>query len=245
MEVSGGFITENYQQDSRDNLTTLFRLDLTLPREYSVFRRMQVAYQRLYNDYRRSTFFDHNEHRLEINGYQPLTRRLTVLPSVTVGLRQFDRVAVARVRNAGFIAVQAMDPQQADFFAEPAIRLQYFRRILLEGSYMYRVFRSNSYGFSFREHRIGMIVGSRFFFNSTLKILADLAAKQYRERGPNILTDLDEDREADNRGVIELSRAVTQQAAIEMRYEFYRNESRVRRLYYSKSVVSVGLQYRL
>ena len=78
-----------------------------------------------------------------------------------------------------------------------------------------------------------------------MKILINLKAKQYREKGPNILYDLDEDREADNQGVIEISRKMVKKSTVELRYELYRNESRWRDLYYTKSVVSVGLQYRI
>ena len=245
MEALGAFFVENYRQGWRDNITYLSRLEMTLPTSYSALHRIVLAYQYLNNSYMHNQFFNQGENRLDVRGFQPITRRFTIMVATGLGIRDFNRAPEPYADERTGDLIQPFKSYQEDFFVEPEISLQYYRHILLEFNYMFREYRSNSKGFSFREHRIGMVIGSRFIYGSTIKILANISAKQYREKEPSIIIDLDEDREADNRGVIEISRNLNDQTALEFQYELYHNESRLRRRYYSKSVISLGLQYRL
>ena len=252
--LDGNVFFEDYRENGRDNNSLLGSAFIQLPQQllrlFELNFRFQAAQTRYIND----PFFDFTDNWWSAGLKKNVGRRLSIWGGYSYHPRIFKRQAL-RLED-GYTIISGMSVtevqsiikparfQQEDLIHEYNIGWQYYRRVLIGAWLLFRNTNSNSYGFSHHENRIGLLFGSPFVFNSMVKLYMTFEAKSYEDKlSLPIVTDIDEDKEEDNRLVAEISRDIIPGLALEVRYEWLRNESRIRNLYYSKHIFSSGLEY--
>lgn len=242
--ITGNVFLEDYRTKYRDNYSIFSSLYLTLPQNVLKVFYLSFQIQPSATQYPDDKFFNFTDKGWSLDVRRKVNKRLTVLGGFTYRPRSYDRKALTKIWNTYQTQLLSAQFSQRDITNEYSAGVQYFRRFLLSAWFVFRNTNSNSYGFSNRENRFIVIAGSPFAFESMLKMYLTVESKHYDEKLKiPILTDIDEDKEEDNRLIIELSRDILPSLAFELRYEWFRNESRIRNLYYSKHVISSGLEY--
>ncbi len=252
--VDGSLYLEDYRENGRDNNSILGSAFIRLPQQMVRLFEMNFRFQAAQTRYVHDPFFDFTDNWWSVTLRKSVNRRFSLWGGYSHHPRIFKRQALKLEDGYSVISgmsvtevsaiIKAAKYQQRDLIHEYSFGWQYYRRVLIGAWLLFRNTNSNSYGFSNKENRIGLIFGSPFIFGSMLKMYMTFEAKSYEDRlSLPIVTDIDEDKEEDNRMVAEISRDIIPGLALEIRYEWLRNESRIRNLYYSKHIFSSGLEY--
>ncbi|MBL8951716.1 MAG: hypothetical protein JNK82_13120 [Myxococcaceae bacterium] len=110
-----------------------------------------------------------------------------------------------------------------DFFALASVAYWYRGPVVFSLSYGYMDSASNSYGWSLRQHRVGLVFGAPLFWKLMVMLDVNLRFNDYPSGifiDDRILT-LDESGENLSSGVLKLVRPLGEHMEIEARYGFY------------------------
>ena len=144
-----------------------------------------------------------------------------------------------------FDEILVNEKKQNDKNSNFAIQWRYQKKWLFSTEYLFQNNSSNSYGFSYRFHRITLSTASHFKFGILLRLFAGLQQKKYAEALDKLIaTELDSEREKSNFFIFDISKDITKRLTTLLRFSYYYNESPIPGRYYRKRLSSCSLEYR-
>ncbi len=240
--INGTLFYDKYNDNSRNNNSYLGEGFISIPKRIIFIGDIDLYYQNFDTNYKYNKFFNFTESRYFISIGRKINSRTSFSVFTRLGKMDYERNAFEKKSENNFYY---KDEFQCDRSSDIGINLQYFRKFLIQAILLHRNNISNSYGFSFIEKRLSVIFGRKIFRNYMMKLYFDLESKRYKDPSEIfIIVDLNEDKEQDNRSIVELSRNINENIDFEVRFEWCRNESRFRNLYYSKYLFSTGFSYK-
>lgn len=139
----------------------------------------------------------------------------------------------------------SLQKKQLDKLATASLDFQYCHKFLLTLSYIFQNNLSNSYGFTYQQHRIQLLYSQTLFWSILLRCSGTYQKKDYRDPlSPFIPIELDTEREESSFFVFDLSKNIVSNLALIFRFAVYHNESHLRAFYYQKQLVMLGFEYR-
>lgn len=194
-------------------------------------------------DYASYNFYDFEglESRVELT--KNFTRSLSMRIQFCFDKVQFERDAFD-FQLEPFQPV-LLEKRQTDRLTTASGGLQYCRSFLLTMSYSFQKNLSNSYGFSYQRHRVQFLYSQTLFWSILLRCSGTYQKKDYRDPlSPFIAIELDTEREESSFLVFDLSKNISSNSALILRFATYRNESPLRAFYYQKKLAMLGFEYR-
>lgn len=188
-----------------------------------------------------------NFHRFDFNIHHfsmALAKRLA--PSLTGQLKSGYRL-INFQRNAISPLSQEFDVnfQQQDDHYYLSAQASVQKKILSNLEYQFARNLSNSYGFSYREHRLTLSLVCPLHQRLLFRMYGGLQRKKYDEALNRIIeTELDTEREISNFFFTDFSTDLTDNLSLLLRYSYYNNESPVPGRYYQKTLLSCSFEYR-
>jgi hypothetical protein len=164
-----------------------------------------------------------------------------------------------RYRYDGRAVIEPTDPIPGNVFLSPTrdrqedllhqigLQLTWLGDVSIQGDYLFRYNDSNSFGFSYQSHSMGLQVLRRLPWEMLLQLFGRVELKTFSEPVPNLEgagTINTGDAAADNVLLVRLVKDVSTDYSIEARYGRYRNESISLNDFYTKNVYSIGVNYR-
>lgn len=194
------------------------------------------------------TYLNYNQYNFAAHHfYLQFSKRLgnSFSASLKTGYRAFDyqREAVSP-ESTPELLFGLQKPQKDD---NPYLSLQLGFQKGIYGSLEYQVQRnlSNSYGFSFLQHKMTLSLIRSLPKGFMVRIFGSIQRKQYDEDlGRAFVTELDTEREVSNFLIFDCSKEISPSLAVLLRLSFYDNESPVPGRYYQKTLLSGSLEYR-
>ncbi|NVM02394.1 MAG: hypothetical protein HWN67_08655 [Candidatus Helarchaeota archaeon] len=240
--INGLLFYDKYKEGIRDNNSYLGEGFVNIPKGITDICDIDVYYQYFRTEYEKYNSFDFSESRYLLSFRRNINSRTILSIFTRLGTRNYKRKAFQKKEND---SIDYKNEVQHDLSGEIGLNLQYFRKFLIQALLLHRNNNSNSYGFSFTEKKFSIIFGRKIFNDYMLKLYFDIESKRYKDHGEFfIVIDINEDKEQDNRGIIEISKDISENIAFEIRLEWCKNESRIRKLYYTKFLLSSGLLYK-
>ncbi len=191
-----------------------------------------------------------NYHRFNFNThhfYLTLAKRLA--PPLTGQLKSgyrlinFQRNAISPKSQE--IYIDYLDFRQQDDHYYCSIQGSIQKKLLSNLEYQFARNFSNSYGFSYREHRLTLSLVCPLHQRLLLRMYGGLQRKKYDEALNKIIeTELDTEREISNFFITDFSADLTEKLSLLFRYSWYNNESPVPGRYYQKTLLSCSFEYR-
>ncbi len=169
------------------------------------------------------------------------------------------KYSLDRFRYPGRAVIEPTDPVPSNVFLSPTrerqadrlhqlgLELTWLGDVSIQADYRFRYNDSNSFGFSYLSHSMGLQVLRRLPFEMLLQFYGRVDLKTFSEPVPNLEgagTINTGDAAADNLLLVRLVKDVTPDYSIEARYGRYRNESITLNDFYNKNVYSIGVNYR-
>ncbi len=136
--------------------------------------------------------------------------------------------------------------QRDNTFGYGASGAFFVRSIMVQANYLYMIVSSNSYGSSLNLHKVDVLLLGKIRTGLFLKLYGATEFRDYSEKG-FIAEDITAYQLGmDNKAlVMEIGRMVGESLEIRLRYHWYRNQALLKRQYYSRSVLALGLEKRL
>ena len=191
-----------------------------------------------------------NYHRFNFNTHHvsfSLARR--IVPPLTGQIKSgyrsinFQRQAISAKSQE--LSIDYLNFRQQDDHYYFSIQASLPKKVLSNLNYQFSRNLSNSYGFSYREHRVALSLICPLHQKLLLRIYGGLQRKQYDEALNKIInTELDTEREISNFFIADFSTDLTDHLSLLLRYSWYNNESPVPGRYYQKTLLSCSLEYR-
>jgi hypothetical protein len=147
----------------------------------------------------------------------------------------------------GNVFLSPTRPRQEDLLHEIGLQITWLGDVSIQGDYQFRYNDSNSFGFSYLSHSMGLQVLRRLPWEMLLQLYGRVELKTFSEPVPNLEgagTINTGDAAADNVLLVRLVKDVSTHYSIEGRYGRYRNESISLNDFYTKNVYSIGMNYR-
>ncbi len=191
-----------------------------------------------YLNYHRFNFNAHNFYLALVKRLaQPLTGQL----KSGYRLINFQRNAISPQSPVTYV-----DFRQQDDHYYFSIQSFLQKKVLSNLEYQFSRNLSNSYGFSYLEHRVTLSLVCPLHRRLLLRIYGGLQRKNYDEKLSNIIdTEFDTEREISNFFIFDFSKDITEYLSLLLRYSWYNNESPIPGRYYQKTLFSLSLEYRL
>ncbi len=193
-----------------------------------------------YLNYNRFNFSTHHFYLALAKRFaQPLTGQ------IEVGYRLINYQRYALSPESVSIYPIALDFRQQDNYYYVSFQGSMQRKVLSNLEYQFSRNSSNSYGFSYREHRLILSLVYPLHQRLLLRIYGGLQRKKYDEAlNKIIVTEYDTEREISNFFITDFSTELADKLSLLFRYSWYYNESPIPGRYYQKMLTSVSLEYR-
>jgi len=162
-----------------------------------------------------------------------------------MGYRAFDyqREAVSPESTTEYLV--SLNKEQQDDNPYVSIQLSYQKGVLGTLEYQWQRNLSNSYGFSFLQHKLTLSLISSLSKGFLIRIYGSIQRKNYDEvLSRAFLTELDTEREISNFLILDCSKEIATWLSLLIRLSFYDNESPIPGRYYQKTLASISLEYR-
>lgn len=135
--------------------------------------------------------------------------------------------------------------RQEDHVHELGTTVTWLGPVSIQGEYSFRLNRSNSFGFSYVSHNIGLQVLRRLPWGMLVQVYGQIELRDFAEPVPNTqVGSLDTGEAENNVLLLRLVKDVTPDYSLEVRYGRYRNESITLNDFYTKNIYAVGMNYR-
>jgi hypothetical protein len=135
--------------------------------------------------------------------------------------------------------------RQEDHVHELGTVITWLGPVSLQGEYSFRLSDSNSFGFSYVSHNIGMQVLRRLPWGMLVQLYGQIELRDFSEPVPNTqVGSLDTGETENNVLLLRLVKDVTPDYSVEVRYGRYRNEAITLNDFYTKNIYAVGMNYR-
>jgi len=229
-----------YLNDRYDFGTTQSALNVALlmPRNWTL--KLSATTARL--DYAESDDFDFLSRAFGATARRPISGWL-----IAEGGAHFSRLEYLRFAfdYAPFGFWSPTDEKQRDSQTSIHARLIIGRRFLVNLSGEWQRNSSNSLGYDYERWRFSLIAALRLHSKWLLRIAALRQHKKYLEALPPILPiELDTERNESNFVVADLSYDLSSHLGWLLRASYYDNEAAIRGLFYQKTVLFSGIEYR-
>ena len=194
------------------------------------------------------TYLNYNRYNFSAHHFYLLfSKRLGSYFSANLktGYRSFSYHRLAVSPESRQEKLISLNKNQHDDNPYASIQLSFQKGIF--GSLEYQLQRnlSNSYGFSFLQHKVTLSLIRSLPKGFMVRIFGSLQHKQYDEDlGRAFVTELDTEREISNFLILDCSREISSSLSVLIRLSFYDNESPVPGRYYQKTMVSGSVEYR-
>jgi hypothetical protein len=165
---------------------------------------------------------------------------------IEVNRNQLDYQRYTYVKTREVIINSNSKEFQKDQLQRFIFTLRHSGQLLWKMSYIIEDNQSNSYGFSYQSMALITHFSSRLAERYIIRLYAMMQQKFYRESlGPDVLNTPDSESQDSNFLVCDLSRNVTAQKSIFIRFGSYNNESAYRSHYYHKNTLTLGIEFRM
>jgi hypothetical protein len=135
--------------------------------------------------------------------------------------------------------------RQEDHVHEIGTVVTWLGPISVQGEYSFRLTDSNSFGFSYVSHNIGMQVLRRLPWGMLVQLYGQIQLRDFSEPVANTQAgSLDTGETENNVLLLRLVKDVTPDYSVEVRYGRYRNEAITLNEFYTKNIYAVGMNYR-
>lgn len=135
--------------------------------------------------------------------------------------------------------------RQEDSRHEIGAELRWFGGVSIVADYWFRYNDSNSFGFRYVSHSVGIQVLRPLPWGMLAQVLGQVELRSFLEPVPNVTAgSLDTGDAQNNVLLLRLVKDITDEASIEARYARYRNESITLNDFYTKNIWSIGMTYR-
>jgi len=126
-----------------------------------------------------------------------------------------------------------------------SLQLTYRKGMLGSVDYQFQRYLSNSYGFSYRQHKLTLSLISSLKKGFLVRIFGGIQRKNYDEELDRIIvTELDTEREISNFLILDCSKEIASSLGFLIRMSWYNNESPIPGRYYQKMLTSLSFEYR-
>ena len=194
------------------------------------------------------TYLNYNKYNFNAhNFYFLFTKRFGdyISTHLKTGYRAFDYQRAAISDKSTKENLITLNKDQQDDNPYVSVQLSYQKGMLGTLEYQFQRNLSNSYGFSFVQHKLTLSLISSLSKGFLIRIYGSIQRKNYDEvLGRAFLTELDTEREISNFLILDCSKEISASLSLLIRLSFYDNESPVPGRYYHKTLTSVSLEYR-
>jgi len=213
-------------------------VNLRLPAELT----LQISHKSEALDYAASDYFDYAGQSVGIRLGKRLAKGFNISPKWEWRRFRFDRPAFKVSEWGNWLPSPA---QQQDHLLRYGCQADWmWQGLLLNVTYSYDVYNSNSYGFNFRRHRLSAVAAKQWL-GVLLRFYATLQRKSYSDDLlPFWPLELDTEREESNFLIVDVSRELVPKVILLFRAACYENESPWPNLYYSKRLANIGIEFR-
>lgn len=135
--------------------------------------------------------------------------------------------------------------RQEDDRHELGAEIRWFSGVSIVADYRFRYNDSNSFGFRYVSHTVGVQFLRPLPWGMLAQVLGQVELRSFLEPVPNLTAgSLDTGDAQNNVLLLRLVKDITDDYSVEARYARYRNESITLNDFYSKNIWSVGMTYR-
>jgi hypothetical protein len=162
----------------------------------------------------------------------------------------FDRVRYPgrKALEPGDLTLNILTPfgeRQEDNLHELGAALRWFGPVSVVGDYRFRYNDSNSFGFSYVSHNLGIQLLRPLPWGMLAHVVGQVELRTFLEPVPSVTAgSLDTDDAQNNVLLLRLVKDITQDYSIEARYARYRNEAITLNDFYTKNIWALGVSYR-
>lgn len=147
--------------------------------------------------------------------------------------------------NPGLVILGVNRDRQEDRVHDLGMEVEWYGGVGIVAEYRYRYNDSNSFGFSWYSHNLGLQVLRQLPWGMFLQAYGRLEFRSFTEPVPSItFGSLDIGEAENNVLLLRLVKDITPSYAVEARYARHRNESITLNDFYSKNIYAVGVTYR-
>lgn len=135
--------------------------------------------------------------------------------------------------------------RQEDHLHELGTVVTWLGPVSVQGEYSFRLNQSNSFGFSYVSHNLGMQLLRRLPWGMLVQLYGQIELRDFNEPVPSTQAgSLDTGETENNVLLLRLVKDVTPDYSLELRYGRYRNESITLNDFYTKNIYALGMNYR-
>lgn len=187
--------------------------------------------------------FDYSQNRLWWKISRKFGRNWLGLLDFAGSQVKYDRRALAFTPPD--TTFRALDENQRDDNYALRMQLNYTRSFLLTFSYTFQRNTSNSAGYDYTRHQFQLIIGVPLPHAIWLRGFMAAQLKHYDTVAlPDLPTDIDTERNESNFFVLDISKDLQPNLSGLLRFAYYNNESVLRSQFYSKFLITTGLDFR-
>lgn len=135
--------------------------------------------------------------------------------------------------------------RQDDRLHELGASLHWFGPVSVVADYRFRYNDSNSSGFSYQSHNVGVQLLRPLPWGMLAHVVGQVEVRSFLEPVPRVTAgSLDTDDSQNNVLLLRLVKDITEEASVEARYARYRNEAITLNDFYTKNIWAIGMTYR-
>ncbi|HEY7472122.1 MAG TPA: hypothetical protein VIE68_07230 [Gemmatimonadota bacterium] len=135
--------------------------------------------------------------------------------------------------------------RQEDHLHELGAVVTWLGGVSVQGEYSFRLNDSNSFGFSYVSHNLGLQILRRLPWGMLAQLYGQIELRDFNEPVPNTqVGSLDTGETENNVLLLRLVKDVSPDYSVEVRYGRYRNEAITLNDFYTKNIYAIGMNYR-
>lgn len=201
------------------------------------------AYENERLNYLKYNRFNFDTHHFYLSLLKQISQTFSV--QLKSGYRIIDFQRYALSHDSQLNDIRYLNYRQNDDNTYFSIQGSFQKKVLSSLTYQYQRNSSNSYGFSFQEHRVTLSLISPISKTFFVRLYGGVERKRYDEAlNKIIVTEFDSEREISNFLIVDFSADISSYMSLLFRWSWYNNESPVPGRYYAKSLASISLEYR-
>jgi hypothetical protein len=230
-----------YLNDILDYVTGSAEFYLRLPQLLNFGS--EVAFKTADLSYQNFSAFDYSENQVKWAISKRFASRFTLKLELSGRQVKYDRSAMNFIPLENGLSL--LNTQQKDNHFKARYQLSYAKAFLINFNYSFERNNSNSFGYDYYKHQIILIFGFQFPQGIWLRGYGATQVKNYSEDAiPMFPTDIDTEREESNFIVLDFSKDLHPGFTALLRLAYYNNESIIRSRFYSKTLITLGFDFR-
>jgi hypothetical protein len=193
-------------------------------------------------NYQNFSTFDYSQNQLKWLISKRLSRRVSASIQLTGQQIRYDRMVVEVPNDTTTVF---LDKSQKDHNYGIRFQLNFSKSYMVNLSYAFQRNTSNSAGYGFNKHQVIIIWGFPLSNGLWLRGYGALQLKSYAENLALLFPiEVDSEREESNIITLDLSKDLSQEVTVLLRFASYNNESVIRNVFYRKNTFTLALDFR-